>query len=170
MIQSLSATKVPAYDGFVRTYNISSLGIFINVTTDIWEFDAGDGYYPNVVKVGANRYAITYRSTGRNYIRTIYIADTGMITKSFTDTLIFDYYGSGGYIRTTKILETNNQYLIVFASYPNTQLIACTVNISQDGIIDDDPVDKTRIIDLGITLPNPVNIAPMGNGFYLLVY
>jgi len=158
-----------SYDGFIRTYNISSLGIFINVTTDLWEFDAADGYYPNVVKVGANRFAIIYRSIGRNYIRTIYIADTGMITKSFTDTLIFDYYGSGGYIRTTKILETNNQYLIVYASYPNTQLIACTVNISQDGIIDDDPVDKTRILDLGISLPNPVNIVPMGNGFYLLV-
>ena len=157
-------------DGFVRTYNISSLGIFINVTSDVWEFDGSDGLYPNVVKVGANRYAITYRSTSRNYIRTLYIADTGMITKSFTDSLIFDYYGSGGYIRTTKILETNNQYLIVFASYPNTQLIACTVNISQDGIIDDDPVDKTRILDLGISLPNPVNIAPMGNGFYLLIY
>ncbi|MCX6662563.1 MAG: Ig-like domain-containing protein, partial [Euryarchaeota archaeon] len=160
-------------DGFIRTYNISSLGIFINTTSDIWEFDPSDGYYPNVVNVGTNRYAIAYRSTGRMYIRTIYIADTGMITKSFTDSLIFNHFTTGTYtyIRTTKIIETNNQYLIIFTSSPNSQLMACTVNISQDGIIDDDPIDKTRIIDLGTpNIPNFVNIAPMGNGFYLLVY
>ncbi len=159
-------------DGFLRTYNISSLGVFNNITADIWEYDAVDGLYPTVMKVGVNRYAIAYRSSGRLclYVGTIQITDTGLITKSFTDSLIYDYYGTGVYIRSAKIIETTNQYLIVYASYPNSQLIACTINISQDGIIDDDPVDKTRIIDLGVSLPNFVNIAPMGNGYYLLVY
>ncbi|MBN1861538.1 MAG: cadherin-like domain-containing protein, partial [Candidatus Thermoplasmatota archaeon] len=156
-------------DGFIRTYNISS-GIFNNVTADVWEFDTANGYYPNVLNVGANLYAIAYRGTNRMHICTVYIADSGMITKSFTDTLIFDYFGSGTYIRLTKVVETDNQYLLLYASYPNSQLIACTVNISQEGIINDEPVDKTRIIDLGTSLPNFVNIAPMGNRSYLLAY
>jgi hypothetical protein len=157
-------------DGYIRTYNISSQGEFINSTTDIWEFDTANGLYPNVMNVGPNHYAIAYRSSGRLYIRTLFITDTGLITKSFIDTLIFDYYGAGIFIRTAKIIETTNQYLLVYASYPNSQLIACTVNISQDGLIDDEPVDKTRLLDLGTNLPNFVNIAPMGNGYYLFVY
>lgn len=85
-------------DGYLVTYNISSTGDIQNTWTDQWEFDTTRGTTPNILKVWddsetneTNRFAIGYEDTNNDlYIKTCSITDTGMITKSWTDTQAID--------------------------------------------------------------------------------
>ena len=54
-------------------------------------FDSTSGYYPNIIHISGNIYAIAYHgASGDGFIRTVAIAPDGNITNSIIDTLDFD--------------------------------------------------------------------------------
>jgi hypothetical protein len=81
-----------SHDGYLSTWNISSAGIITNTWASQWEYETTNGEGSSIKKMSSSNYfLITYYD--RNYdgmVSSVYIADTGAITKSLTDTLKYD--------------------------------------------------------------------------------
>jgi len=78
-------------DGWITTFNISSAGDITNTEADSWEFDNVYGKYPFIHNISGDVYAIAYQdSSGDGIINTTIIYDTGMMSKTWIDSLEFD--------------------------------------------------------------------------------
>jgi len=118
-------------DGFIKTVRIISNGNITNSIVDTLEYDTSDGYYPDIIHISGEIYAIAYQgNNGDGYITTIEIADNGHITNSVIDSLEFDtakcaypdiinisgsvyaiaYQGNGndGFLKTLRITSDGN--------------------------------------------------------------
>jgi hypothetical protein len=81
-----------ANDGWLATVEIDSSGNITDTLIDTFEWDASDGWEPNIAHVAGNFYAIAYRRGVSNlgYLITVEIATDGQITNSIIDTLQFE--------------------------------------------------------------------------------
>ena len=76
-------------EGFLATISVSAGGSISLV--DSWEFDASAGREPFIINISGTTYAILYRNSGlEGQVKTVTISNTGVITKSFIDSLQFD--------------------------------------------------------------------------------
>jgi hypothetical protein len=83
-------------DFTLYTYNISSAGLITNTQADSWAYEPDPRAGSLVNKIGSTTYALTFCSrlpstSSDIYTKTVTIANTGMITKSFIDTLLIDH-------------------------------------------------------------------------------
>ncbi len=76
-------------DGFIVTLEISSTGMILS-TVDILEFDTVDGYWPDIVHVAGDTFAVAARGQGGDgFVTTVGIATDGTIS-GVIDALEFD--------------------------------------------------------------------------------
>jgi len=125
-------------DGFVRTVEIASDGDITNSVIDTLEFDTSAGYYPDIILITGNIYAIAYRGNGGDgFIKTVEIASDGDITNSTLDTLEFDT--SKGYYPA--ILHIGgNIFTIAYQGAGNDGFLK-TVEIAPNGDITNSVID-----------------------------
>jgi len=152
-------------DGFLIIYDISSTGDITNTRADVWEFDGSNGGTPNIIKIDGNVFAIAYEDIDYDgFIKTLTIADTGIVTKSWIDTLEFDTVDAG------------YQYLFHVAdnvygvSYQGTAAdgFLCTMTIDNDGTISNALIDSLEFDIYDNVWYAPV--IPVSGDYFLIVY
>ena len=83
-------------DGYLATYSVHTSGDIGGATganVDEWEFDPERGFTPNILHISGYVYAIAYSGNlNKGMINTTSIAASGVITKSWNDSLQFDTY------------------------------------------------------------------------------
>jgi hypothetical protein len=152
-------------DGYVVTYNISSIGDITNTWANQWEFDTAYGGTPNIIHINGDVHAIAYRDSATDgWIKTLTIADTGVITKSWIDTLRFD--------------SADSQYQSIFhvaynvygVSYQGTSAdgYLCTMTIDDDGMIGNTIIDSLEF-DIADNFWY-ATVIPVSDNYFLIVY
>ena len=107
-------------------------------TIDTLEFDASDGYEPDIIQVSGNVYAIAYRGAGNDgFLKTVTIATDGQVADSVIDTLEFDT--ANGY-EPDIIPISGNVYAIAYRGSSSDGFLI-TVSIATDGQIADTVID-----------------------------
>lgn len=144
-------------DGFLVTVNIASDGMIANSITDTYEYDTSDGYEPGISPVLGDVYAISYCGTSnRGYLITLTIDDSGAITKSAIDTLIFDNntgyepvilyisgniyaiayrgFNNNGYLTAVEIVTATDAFYLI-QSTAGSSIITAKARISSDSTV-----------------------------------
>jgi len=70
-----------AFDGWIRTYNVTTGGTITNTATDSWEYETSYGIYPDIMKIGSNYYLSYTGLDNDGYVMSFSITANGMITK-----------------------------------------------------------------------------------------
>ena len=127
-------------DGFVKTAEIFSDGQINDIVIDSLEFDTSNGQDASIIHINGYIYAIAYLGiNGDGYVKSIEIADSGMITDSVVDTTIFFDTESGIQIAEPRIMHVgNNNYAIVFRN-PDDDGEVRTITILDDGTFASSP-------------------------------
>jgi hypothetical protein len=88
----VTAYRGPSNRGYLKTYSIADNGTITKSIISTLIFDTSASYTPDIIHVSGTVYAIAYsRSTSyRGYLKTVNIADNGVISATVIDTLIFD--------------------------------------------------------------------------------
>jgi hypothetical protein len=152
-------------DGYLYTYNVSAGGIITDTNTSWWEFDGDIGTMADIKRVYGNVFAIAYEGTSNDgWIKTVTIADTGAITKSWIDTYEFDKL-DGGYQRVLPL--GNNLFAITYQGngadgWMKSLYISDTGDIAS---FEYDELEFNTTDNLGYA-----NMASMGNDYYIIVY
>jgi len=126
-------------DGFLATVEMANNGSITDKIISVLEFDKSYCYYPYIVHVNGDIYAITYTGYGSDgFLKTIEIANNGTITDSVIDTLEFDT----NYGYEPRIIHVNGDiYAITYASLGTDGFIK-TVEITNTGAITDSVIDS----------------------------
>ncbi len=130
----------PNNDGFVTTVEILSNGQINDIVIDTLEFDTSNGQDSSIIHVNGYIYAIAYLGVnGDGYVKSIEIADSGMITDTVIDTTIFFDTETGIQIAEPRIMHvSNNNYAIVFRN-PDDDGEVRTITILDDGTFTSSP-------------------------------
>jgi hypothetical protein len=125
-------------DGFITTVEINEKGKITNKIIDSLEFDTSDCYYPNIINISGDVYAIAYEGNGNDgFLKTVQIASNSDISNSVIDTLEFN--GSNG--REPVIIHvTGDIYAIVYRGDGNDGFVT-TVEIAGKGNIANSVID-----------------------------
>jgi len=81
----------PLNDGYIVTVSINAAGAVSDTVVDSWIFEPGAAYYPKILHVSGNVFAVSYRDVaGDGMLVTLTVADDGTITEAWIDSLEFD--------------------------------------------------------------------------------
>ena len=110
----------PSNDGWVATFNISTVGVIDNITTDTFEYEATFATSPRVVAVTGDYYAIAYRASSNDgVVATITIDSDGNIGASVIDTLTFDSGGLSSIANNISLVDVGDDIPAGYsANYP----------------------------------------------------
>jgi hypothetical protein len=130
---------LPSYTGSLYTFNVSGAGVL--TASDAWTFVspiAGTSdINPFISYVTSNIYSVAYYDAAgptKNYLKTLRIATTGIITKSFISTYTFSTSSASSYPTSIVYNGTVNHTLLL--SYGEvTGCIIKALNISSTGLI-----------------------------------
>jgi len=153
-----------AGDGFLRTVEIATNGQITDTVIDTLVFDAVMGFYPNIISVSGDVYAIAYEGIfGYGYLKTVEIATDGQITDTVIDTLEFDSIAS---LAPNIIPVSGNVYAI---AYPggSTDGFLKTVEIANNGNITDTVIDT---LEFDTNDGKNPNIIPISGNVYAIAY
>jgi hypothetical protein len=119
-------------DGLLKTVEINPDGAIANNVLDSLEFDTSNGYFPDIVRVSGEVFAIAYQGPGNDgFLKTVQIAADGVINKTVIDTLEFDYQDGR---EPDMIHVAGDIYAIAYRGKNNDGYII-TVAIASDGDI-----------------------------------
>jgi hypothetical protein len=151
-------------DGFITTVEINEKGKITNKVIDNLEFDTSNCYYPDIINVSGDIFAITYQGNGNDgFLKTIQIASSGDISNSVVDTLEFD--PSNG--REPVIIHvTGDIYAIVYRGNGNDGFVS-TVEISEKGSITKSLIDTLEYDTNQGILPDIIHIF---GGIFAIAY
>jgi hypothetical protein len=139
------------YDGFVRTFNVSSNGSIVKTEIDNFEFNGTFVEAANMVKVNGTIYAIGYETTGGDgVVTTVEILENGSITPQIVDE--WEFEPTSG--TDTHIFHVNGS--IFGVTYRNSAGYVMTFEIQPNGSIIDTALntvtlDSTAVIDAAVT-------------------
>jgi hypothetical protein len=137
------ASRGPSNKGDLRTVTIADNGTITHSCISSLQFDSSTCYTPEIIHISGTTYAIVYRgSNNRGYLKTMNIADNGIISQTIIDTLMFDY--SAGY-EPSIVQVSGNVYAIAYRGFYNRGYLK-TVTIEANGAIGDVSID-TLIFD-----------------------
>jgi hypothetical protein len=109
-----------------------------NTVIDTLSFDSASGYYPDIIHISGNIYAIAYQGNGADgFIRTVEIDPEGNITNSVIDSLEFD---TSDCVYPDIISVSGNVYAVAYQGPGNDGFIK-TVSITPGGNIGHSVID-----------------------------
>jgi hypothetical protein len=152
-------------DGYLYTYNFTTGGVL--TLSDSWEFDGTYGYSPFIQPIGNNIFAIAYQSvaSGKGKVCTASIANTGVITEGWVDTLEFD--SNLGTLPFCFPVFNGSVYGIAYKDVDGNGQLS-TVNISLNGSVGDAVIDTLEFNALDNILW--ANVVHVDDEFYFIVY
>ena len=128
--------------GVIKTMTISENGTSINLNNanSSFVFESQNCFEPNIKRLSGNIYAIAYRGVDNlGYLKTVEIADNGVISDNIIDILVFDSVNRTYNPQLTHI--SRNIYGIVYRAETKNGILA-TIEISNEGNITDDIIDN----------------------------
>ena len=151
-------------DGFIKTVEIAANGDITNTIIDTQEFGAFRCYYPNILHVNEEFYAIVYQGNDYDgFLKTVKIADNGTIIDQVIDTLEFDksscYYPS--------IIHINGDVYAIAYTGPGSDGFLKTVEIASNGMITDGVIDTLEFDTSYCYEPKIIHIS---GGAYAIAY
>ncbi len=151
-------------DGFLKTVEIATNGQITDAVIDTLEFDAWDGYTPNIIHVSGNVYALAYRGRFNDgFLKTVEIATNGQITDTVIDALEFDTrYGGEPNINPI----SGNVYAIAYKGKNELGTLK-TVEIAANGQITDTVIDALKYDNALAYTPD---LIPVSRNVYAVAY
>ena len=151
-------------DGFIRTVEIEDNGNITNSILDSLEFDTSNCYYPDIIPISGDVYAVAYQGNGNDgFLKTVQIASNGDISNSVIDTLEFN--GSNG--REPVIIHvTGDIYAITYRGNGNDGFVT-TVEIAENGNITNDLIDTLEYDTSYGIFPDIIHIS---GGIFAIAY
>ncbi|OGN91791.1 MAG: hypothetical protein A2Z75_07820 [Chloroflexi bacterium RBG_13_50_10] len=150
--------------GYLKTVEIATNGQITDTVIDTLQFDTVMGYYPNIVRVSGNVYAIAYEGIyGRGYLKTVEIATNGQITDSIIDTLELDAAAS----LAPNIIHISGDIFAVAYPGESDDGYLKTVEIATNGQITDTVIDT---MEFDTTNGLDPNIIPISGNVYAIAY
>jgi flagellin-like protein len=141
-------------DGFLKTVKMANDGTITDKVIDTLEFDKSYCYYPHIVHVSGDVYAIAYTGPGSDgFLKTIEITNTGTITDNIIDTLDFDSYG----YEPSIIHVAGDVYAIAYTG-PSSDGFIKTVEIANNGVITDAAIDSLEFDESYARWSNIINV------------
>jgi hypothetical protein len=126
-------------DGFIKTIEIAPNGTINDIIIDFEEFDNNKCFYPNLIFISEDTYAIAYMGDGDDgWIRTYEIDKNGLISNNNIDSLEFDVE-DGKQPNIINIFE--NIYAIAYTGKDDDGFIK-TIEISNLGNISETIIDS----------------------------
>lgn len=126
-------------DGWICTFEVSSLGVMPATIKDSWEFDTNFGSYPKIIKIYNTVYAIVYTDVAVNGILlTFNIANDGTITKS---TLASTQFSAASANPHHLVKIDDNVFAVIFTDGDADGWIQ-TMGIANDGTITNSDLSK----------------------------
>jgi hypothetical protein len=150
--------------GYLRTVEIATDGQINDSVIDTLEFDSSLGTTPNIIPILGDVYAIAYTGpSSHGFLKTVEIAESGMITDTVLDTMEFnDVQGEDPNI----IPVSGDVYTI---AYNGQYGQITTVEIATDGDISATPIDTENIIASGIATPSIIPLPTTAGDVYARV-
>jgi hypothetical protein len=143
-------------DGFVKTVAIAPNGQISNSVIDTLEYDTSDSYYPDIIYISGNTYAIAYQgSNNGGFVATVAIASNGQINNSVIDRMEFDD-ASGQEPRIIHV--TGDVYAIAYTGSGNDGFLR-TINIAAGGQISDSAIDTLEFDTSDGYYPDIIGVA-----------
>ena len=143
-------------DGWMKTVNISDDGTINAVAIDSLEFDESYGYYPEVIHVSDETYAIFYAGDGDDgEIVTVNITSAGQISDTVVDRL---EKIEGTFIDPEVVSIGNNVFAAVFNG-PRSDGYLMTFNISNAGQITNNIIDRNQFQIINCFTPDILYLA-----------
>ena len=143
-------------DGFLSTVEIDSNGLITDTVIDTLVFDPVMGYYPNIIHISGDIYAIAYAGIFEyGYLKTVEIATNGQINDTVIDTLEFD--GSLG--TTPNIIYVSGDVYAIAYTGSSTNGFLKTVGIATNGQITDTVIDTLTFDSGTVEYPNIISIS-----------
>jgi hypothetical protein len=125
-------------DGFIKTVSIAADGQIGNSIIDTLEYDTSNGYYPNIVYITGNIYAIAYMGVSNDgFIKTVSITTAGAIGDFVIDTLEFD---TADCSYPDILFVSGNTYAIAYQG-PGSDGFIKTASIATNGQIGNSVID-----------------------------
>jgi len=143
-------------DGFINTTKVwNSNGTIYPGNVDSYEYDSSDGYYPSIVHVSGNVYAIAYYDAGslKETVVTISITSSGDIdtVTGIIDTLQLTYNSLTGQIAIANIIKVIDNIFSIFYENLTGYFIIDTIWINTSGTINNTVLDTQSICSTVIT-------------------
>ncbi|UCF13308.1 MAG: type IV pilin [Thermoplasmatales archaeon] len=157
------AYEGPNWHGLLKTVEINSYGNITDSVIDTLEFDSNQGWYPSIIHVSGDIYAIAYTGTGNDgWLTTVSIDNTGAITDTVIDSL--DFNTNVAYEHA--IIHINGDVFAIAYRGPDDDGWMTTVEIDNMGAITNSVIDNLEFdADRGY---DP-DIIPMFGDIYAIV-
>ncbi|MEA3458345.1 MAG: LamG-like jellyroll fold domain-containing protein [Candidatus Thermoplasmatota archaeon] len=126
-------------DGFIKTVEIANDGQITNSIIDTLEFGVFRCYYPKIIHINGDVYAMVYRGWGDDgFLKTVKMANDGTITDKIIDTLEFDK----SYCYYPHIVHVNGDVYAISYTGPGYDGFLKTIEIANNGTITDSVIDS----------------------------
>lgn len=160
-------------DGFLKTFTISSSGIFSAVLST-FEYDTARGSEPDLIQISGSVWCVAYSGDGADgFLATVTIDAAGTITGSTLDTLEFDTTFAAG----IHILNVSGDiWVVTYRRAGSSNLGIITIDIDSAGTIAAAATDSANFRPTGATffpkdLGQLVRVGTVGtDAIYALVY
>jgi len=149
-------------DGMLKTIRIRSNGLIDYSIIDSFEFDSSSCYYPEIIHISGEIYAIVYQSNGNDgMITTVEINSDGSIENSVIERYEFDSTG-----REPDIIPVSDEVYAVVYKGPGNDGYIKTIQIQSNGDIGSS-YDTLEFDTSEATYPKIIHIA---NDVYAITY
>lgn len=158
------AYQGPDNDGFIITVEISTDGSIDNTIIDSLEFDPFSAFFPEIIHVSGDIYAIAYQGPDDDgFIATVDINSDGTIDNNILDSFEYETV----YSLKPKIVHVSGDIYALVYTGPDDDGFVLTVGINSDGSIDNAILDSFEF--------DPVNgysptIFPVFGDIYAIAY
>ena len=151
-------------NGLLITVEVSAAGYITETIIDSLEFDSGNGITPDIIHISGNVYAIAYEGISDDgFLKTVEIANDGIITDIVGDTLEFD----NTKVKTPHIIHVSGDVFAITYQGKNDDGFLKTIDIGIDGIITELVNDPFEFDSSQGKTPNIIHIS---NDIFAIVY
>jgi len=155
-------------DGYVTTVEIAPDGAITDTVVDTLEFNPQECYFPNIIPVSGDVFAIAYAGAGNGdswggIVTTVGIAADGEIAGSVIDEAVFDS-GNGEF---PEIIHAGGDVYAVAYTGPGDDGWLETVEIASNGSIAGDVIDSLEFDDRVGYYPDIIHVS---GGVFAIAY